>query len=189
MHYTQLFRKLREARGLTLEALAKLARRHRNTVINVESGRPVKFKTIAELMVKMGYGTKSAEMKAIALLWLEAVSGIPFSQPETEAGARKAVAGYQASARQAARQLGRKRSRGRDSTVGGDRAAGLRRPQSRQCLGHRSQNLRGLATDLRRCGRKELPEREVAEDSRSPPLTGRAGRAGRPASSPGAWQA
>jgi len=47
MDYMQLFRSLREQRGLTLEQLAKLARLHRNTVVNIESGRPVKFKTIA----------------------------------------------------------------------------------------------------------------------------------------------
>jgi transcriptional regulator with XRE-family HTH domain len=105
MHYTQLFRNLREAKGLTLEALARLARRHRNTVINVESGRPVKFKTVAELMAKMGYSANSSEMKSMALLWLESVSGIPFSRPEVETSARKAVAAYRSTARQAARNL------------------------------------------------------------------------------------
>jgi transcriptional regulator with XRE-family HTH domain len=105
MHYTQLFRNLREAKGLTLEGLAHQAHRHRNTVINVESGRPVKFKTVAELMAKMGYAAQSPEMKSMALLWLEAVSGIPFSRPEIEAAARKTLAGYRSAARQAARQL------------------------------------------------------------------------------------
>jgi transcriptional regulator with XRE-family HTH domain len=160
MHYTQLFRKLREAKGLTLEALAGLAHRHRNTVINVESGRPVKFKTIAELMVRMGYGAKSAEMKGIALLWLEAVSGIPFSQPEIEAGARKAVAGYQAGARQAARQL--------DEAVA---RAGLEVGQI-ELLAFAARNpgvlailrdLRALAIDL--AAGERMAEREVAEDS------------------------
>jgi transcriptional regulator with XRE-family HTH domain len=160
MHYTQLFRKLREAKGLTLEALAKLARRHRNTVINVESGRPVKFKTVAELMVKMGYGSKSPEMKAIALLWLEAVSGIPFSQPETEAGARKAVSGYQASARQAARQLDEVVARA-SLDVGQIEllAFAARNPGVLAILG----NIRALATELA-VGERIL-EREVAEDS------------------------
>jgi len=105
MHYTQLFRNFREARELTIEELAKRARRHRNTVVNVESGRPVKFKTIAELMLKMGYPANSAELKSIALLWLEAVSGIPFSQTETEQSARKAVSGYRTTARQITRKL------------------------------------------------------------------------------------
>ncbi|MDF3059012.1 MAG: transcriptional regulator, family [Rariglobus sp.] len=105
MHYTQLFRSLREAKGLTLEGLAELAGCHRNTVTNVESGRPVKFKTIAELMEKMGYTAQSAELKSIALLWLEAVSGIPFSQPRTEAAALKAVSSYRKSLRDSARQL------------------------------------------------------------------------------------
>lgn len=105
MHYTQLFRSLREAKGLTLEGLATLARRHRNTVVNVESGRPVKFKTIAELMVKMGYPAHSPEMKSVALLWLEAVSGIPFSQPEATATASKTIATYRATARDSTRRL------------------------------------------------------------------------------------
>jgi transcriptional regulator with XRE-family HTH domain len=105
MDYTRLFRTLREQKGLTLEALAALARRHRNTVINVESGRPVKFKTIAELMQRMGYAKASAEMRSMALLWLEAASGIPFSQPEIEASARKAISGYRAATRPAVRQL------------------------------------------------------------------------------------
>ena len=105
MHYTQLFRSLREAKGLTYEQVARLTRRHRNTVINVESGRPVKFDTIAELMLKMGYAKGSAEMKSVALLWLEAVSGIPFSQTVTEASARKAIATYGSTSRQAAKRL------------------------------------------------------------------------------------
>lgn len=105
MHYTQLFRSLREAKGLTLEGLAELAGCHRNTVTNVESGRPVKFKTISELMEKMGYTAASPELKSIALLWLEAVSGIPFSRPQTEAAAFKAISGYRRSLRDAARQL------------------------------------------------------------------------------------
>jgi len=105
MHYTQLFRTLREAKGVTIEGLARQARCHRNTVANVESGRPVKFKTISELMVKMGYGANSVEMKSIALLWLEAVSGLPFSRPEAGRAARKAIGSYRAAARQMARQL------------------------------------------------------------------------------------
>lgn len=103
--YTQLFRKLREGRGLTLEQLAVLARLHRNTVVNIECGRPVKFKTIAALMKKMGYGADSTELKSMALLWLEAVSGIPFSRSDAEGTARQAIAGYRSSSRQAARRL------------------------------------------------------------------------------------
>lgn len=103
--YTQLFRKLRESRGLTLEQLAELARVHRNTVVNIESGRPVKFKTIAQLMRKMGYAAESTELRSIALLWLESVSGIPFSRAEAEGTARQAIAGYRAPLRQAAREL------------------------------------------------------------------------------------
>lgn len=160
MHYTQLFRKLREAKGLTLEALAKLARRHRNTVINVESGRPVKFRTIAELMVKMGYGTKSAEMRSIALLWLEAVSGIPFSLPEIETAARKSIAGYQAGARQAARQLDETVARsGLDVGQIELLAFAARNPGVLSILQH----LRALAADL--AAGERILEREVAEDS------------------------
>lgn len=105
MDYTQLFRSLREAKGLTLEELAELGACHRNTVTNVEAGRPVKFKTIAELMGKMGYDSRSPELKSIALLWLESVSGIPFSQKRTEDSALKTIAGYRKSLRDSARQL------------------------------------------------------------------------------------
>ena len=105
MNYTQLFRTLREAKGLTHDGLAKLADCHRNTVINVESGRPVKFKTIAELMLKMGYDPDSAEMKSIALLWLESISGIDFTQDRTTNEARKKIAKYRATEKEAAEVL------------------------------------------------------------------------------------
>jgi transcriptional regulator with XRE-family HTH domain len=103
--YTQLFRKLREARGLTLEELARLARVHRNTVVNIESGRQVRFRTIATLMRKMGYPPDSAEMKSIALLWLESVSGIALTRPEVEAVAQKTIAGLRGAARERATAL------------------------------------------------------------------------------------
>ena len=159
MHYTELFRKFREAKGLSLEKLAKQSRRHRNTVINVESGRPVKFKTIAELMIKMGYGKNSAEMKSMGLLWLEEVSGIPFSHPDTQAGVRKAVAGYRAPAREAARQL--------EQAIG---AAGLgaeeiglllfaaRSPEVLSIL----ESVRALAVDF--ALKKDDPELKAAEE-------------------------
>ena len=105
MHYTQLFRTLREDKGVTIEELARLARCHRNTVANVESGRPVKFKTISRLMVELGYGVNSSEMKSLALLWLEAVSGMPFSRPEVTRAARKKIGAYRAASRHTARQL------------------------------------------------------------------------------------
>src|SRR5271155_1002489 len=105
MHYTQLFRTLRVEKGVTIEELARLARCHRNTVANVESGRPVKFKTISRLMIELGYGANSAEMKSLALLWLEAVSGMPFSKPEIARAARKKIGAYRSAARQTARQL------------------------------------------------------------------------------------
>lgn len=105
MDYTQLFRKFREEKGLTLEQLADLAGVHRNTVVNIEAGRPVKFKTIAALMDQLGYSAGSAELKSMALLWLESVSGIPFSRAEPQATAKKLISSYRSSAKQAARQL------------------------------------------------------------------------------------
>lgn len=105
MNYTQLFRTLREAKGLTHDGLARLVGCHRNTVINVESGRPVKFKTIAELMMKMGYDSDSPEMKSIALLWLEAISGINLTLDRSTAEARKKIAKYRATEKEAAQTL------------------------------------------------------------------------------------
>ncbi len=105
MDYTQLFRKLRETKGLTLEQLAELAAMHRNTVVNIEAGRPVKFKTIAALMQEMGYDASSPELKSMALLWLEAVSGIPFSRTEPQSTAKKLISGYRSSAKQAVQRL------------------------------------------------------------------------------------
>lgn len=105
MDYTQLFRSLREAKKLTLEQLADRAQVHRNTVVNIEAGRPVKFKTIAVLMEQMGYESSSPELKSMALLWLESVSGIPFSRAEPQSTAKKLLTSYRSSARQAAQQL------------------------------------------------------------------------------------
>lgn len=105
MHYTQLFRQFREARGLSLDGLAQRAGWHRNTVINIENGRSVKFRTLADLMEKLGYGKDSQEMRALAMLWLEAVSGIPFSRPEAAAAARRKVAAYRRGPQAAAHQL------------------------------------------------------------------------------------
>ncbi len=105
MNYTQLFRTLREAKSLTHDGLAKLANCHRNTVINVESGRPVKFKTIAELMLKMGYDASSSEMKSVALLWLESISGINLTHEQSTSEARERIEQYRASEREAAQLL------------------------------------------------------------------------------------
>lgn len=76
MGYTEQFKVFREARGITREALAAQAGCHRNTVLNVETGRPVKFATIVLLMQAMGYSAESAETKQLALLWLESVTGV-----------------------------------------------------------------------------------------------------------------
>jgi transcriptional regulator with XRE-family HTH domain len=107
MNYTQLFRALRESKGLTHDALAKLAGCHRNTVINVESGRPVKFKTIAELMLMMGYDTTSPETKSVALLWLESISGINLTTEQNAAEAYERIAKYRATEKEAADLLAR----------------------------------------------------------------------------------
>ena len=106
MNYTQLFRNLRESKDLTHDALAKLAGCHRNTVINVESGRPVKFKTIAELMAQMGYDIHSPETKSMAMLWLEGVSGINLTQEENANEVRERIAQYRASEKEAVQLLG-----------------------------------------------------------------------------------
>lgn len=105
MQYTQLFRRLREQKGLSHEALARLAHCHRNTVLNVEGGRQVKFKTIARLMAKMGYAGDSTEMAGLALLWLESVSGVNLAEPGTVRPARQKLAAYDRSLGQASRQL------------------------------------------------------------------------------------
>ena len=105
MHYTQLFHTLRETKGLTHDSLAKMAGCHRNTVINVESGRPVKFRTIAELMEKMGYNSVSTELKTIALLWLESISGVDLTSETETAEARQKIARYRATEQEAAQML------------------------------------------------------------------------------------
>jgi transcriptional regulator with XRE-family HTH domain len=105
MHYTQLFRTLREAKGLSHEGLAKKAACHRNTVINVEGGRPVKFKTIAELMAVLGYGCESTELKSIALLWLESISGVNLTSEQGAAAARDSITRYRATVQDAAQLL------------------------------------------------------------------------------------
>jgi hypothetical protein len=74
-------------------------------VINVESGRPVKFRTVAELMEKMGYDAESSEMKSIALLWLESISGINLTLDRSTAEARKKIAKYRATEKEAAQML------------------------------------------------------------------------------------
>jgi transcriptional regulator with XRE-family HTH domain len=105
MHYTQFFRTLRETKGLSHESLAKRASCHRNTVINVEGSRPVKFKTIAELMAVMGYGSDSTELKSMALLWLESISGVNLTSDQSAADARHTIEHYRATEQQAAQAL------------------------------------------------------------------------------------
>ena len=105
MHYTQFFRRLREERGLSHEALARLARCHRNTVLNVESGRPVKFATLARLAGKMGIASDAPEMASLALLWVEAVSGLDLADPASLAPARQKIATYHRSTARSFAQL------------------------------------------------------------------------------------
>jgi transcriptional regulator with XRE-family HTH domain len=160
MHYTQLFRSLRESKSLTLEGLAELAGCHRNTVTNVECGRPVKFKTIAELMEKMGYPSQSPELKSIALLWLEAITGIPFTQPRTQAAALKTISGYRRSLREAAQQLEAEVISRSLATRQIDLLIyAARNPEVLTIL----ENIRDLATHLP--ADVEEPELKVAEDS------------------------
>jgi len=160
MHYTQLFRSLREAKGLTVEALSERSGHHRNTVLNVESGRPVKFRTIRELMAELGYSTTSPELRSMALLWLEEVSGIPFSRPETEAAARKTVASYGAEARQALKRLDAAASEEHLTAEQIDLLVfAARHPAALAILGH----VRDLATELTE-GSENLTELKAAED-------------------------
>ncbi|HTB81248.1 MAG TPA: helix-turn-helix transcriptional regulator [Opitutaceae bacterium] len=99
MDYTRQFRQLREAKGISREHLASLARCHRNTVINVETGRPVKFSTIADLLMKMGYAKDSLEMRGMALLWLEKVSGLKFSPADAQKTAEQLRSVYRRTVR------------------------------------------------------------------------------------------
>lgn len=82
MDYTEFFRQLRIQKGFTHDTLANLAGVHRNTVINLEQNRQVKFKTVALLLKVMGFDADSPEVRRMALLWLEGVSGIHFTLQE-----------------------------------------------------------------------------------------------------------
>jgi transcriptional regulator with XRE-family HTH domain len=83
MGYSEQFKAFREARGVSSEELARRARCHRNTVVNVESGRPVKFATLLMLMETLGYKPESRETKLLAVLWLEAITGVRVSLNDT----------------------------------------------------------------------------------------------------------
>ncbi len=76
MDYTELFRNLRRSKGLTHQCLAERTGCHRNTVLNLERRRPVKFRTVLDMMRAMGFEPDSAEVRRMALLWLESVSGV-----------------------------------------------------------------------------------------------------------------
>lgn len=82
MDYPRFFRALREAQELSREQLADRTGCHRNTITNIETGRPVKFATIAEVMLEMGFGPNSLELKQIALLWTEKATGVVLTAEE-----------------------------------------------------------------------------------------------------------
>lgn len=82
MTFPEYFRQLREESGQSYDSLANLAGIHRNTIINLEQNRSVKFKTVALLLQIMGHDENSEVTRRAALLWLEGVSGIHFSLKE-----------------------------------------------------------------------------------------------------------
>lgn len=99
MDHTRRFRELREERGLTREQLASLAGCHRNTVINIETGRPVRFRTIADLLQRMGYAEGSEEMKQLALLWLAGTTGVRLTPGDAQKTAERLRSTYRRSVR------------------------------------------------------------------------------------------
>ena len=105
MKYYRLFHRMREESGLSIDALATLAHCHRNTVLNVEKGRPVKFKTIANLMNKLGFAAHSPEMASMALLWIENMSGVALSSPPELKGTRQHLGELNARDEDACQQL------------------------------------------------------------------------------------
>jgi hypothetical protein len=58
--------------------------------MNVESGPPVRFATIVHLMRHLGYSKESVEVKALALQWLEAVTGVCLGLTESKGGTSSA---------------------------------------------------------------------------------------------------
>lgn len=158
MHYTLFFRQLREQKGMTHDTLARLARCHRNTVVNVEAGRPVRFDTLARLATKMGYASDSPEIASLALLWLEAVSGLDLADPATLGQTRQKIATYNRSTSRAAAKL--------EETV---RRAGL--PETDIRLLTRAAGspellsiLRSICDLLPAAAEEETPHLRVAED-------------------------
>ncbi|MBK9990119.1 MAG: hypothetical protein IPP19_05105 [Verrucomicrobia bacterium] len=65
----------------------------------------MKFKTIADLMSMMGYSPESPELKSVALLWLESVSGVNLTSEQSTAEARQKIARYRATEQEAAQML------------------------------------------------------------------------------------
>ena len=105
MEYTRRFRELREERGLTRDQLAALAGCHRNTVINIETGRPVKFATIADVLRRMGLADSSDEMKQMALLWLKSTTGVDVTPGEAQKTTTRLRASYRRTVRASQQDL------------------------------------------------------------------------------------
>jgi DNA-binding XRE family transcriptional regulator len=82
MKYSTLFKRYRLEKKLSQGAAARKAGVNRSTVVNLESGRPVRFETVAQIMAAMGYGKESAEIKLLVLLWTEKATGVSFTSAE-----------------------------------------------------------------------------------------------------------
>jgi transcriptional regulator with XRE-family HTH domain len=68
MNYQSFFKELRTQNGLSHAQVAEKTGCHRNTVINVERGRPVRFATISKMMASMG--ATEEQTKTMAMLWV-----------------------------------------------------------------------------------------------------------------------
>ncbi len=85
--------KLRDLRGASTRArLARESELNYTTLIKAESAeRRVKFTTVAEIVRALGYPDDSVEMREVALLWLESVSGIRFGADDATQAIRHIV--------------------------------------------------------------------------------------------------
>lgn len=79
MHYTSYFKTLREETDLTMDGLARKAGLHRNTIINIETGRSVKFQTIAKVLDVMGIKAGTVKYRIMAVLWASDVCKVDLS--------------------------------------------------------------------------------------------------------------
>jgi transcriptional regulator with XRE-family HTH domain len=88
MTFKEYIRNLRLKRGLTHDEIAKKAKMHRNSVINAESGRPMKIDTVRDIVMAMGC---PEEFPTVAMLWLQERSGLDLSGQGTIEWMDKAV--------------------------------------------------------------------------------------------------